>query len=196
MPTLLTPALVESSLAALYEWSGDTTAITRTVRMASAQQAADLVGAVEVSAGSLGHHPVVERKGTAVTFTLTSDEVGGVSEVDITLASHIDNLSGRLAGAAPTPAPNSAISSASESKRLASGAGRNHPPQVTVDSAGQPASAAPAAKKSRVRGGGAGIGVPSITGGGTPMPGVAAADDKADRPQPGDETEQRPKRRR
>ncbi len=109
MPTLLTPALVESSLTALYEWSGDTKAITRTVRMDSAQQVIDLVGAVAVSADALGHRPVVEQSGAAVTFTLTSDDVGGVSEVDIALASHIDNLSGRLAGAAPTPAPSTAI---------------------------------------------------------------------------------------
>ena len=189
MPTLLTPALVDSSLAALYEWSGDTTAITRTVRLNSAQQAADLVGAVATSAESLGHRPVVERDGTAVTFTLTSEEVGGVSEVDITLASHIDNISGRLVGAAPTPAPSTAIA---HDEDLTAGAGRNHSPDVTIDKAGQPASRGSARKRTR---GGPVVGVPSITGGGTPMPGVAAADDDADRPQPGAETEQGPPRR-
>ena len=189
MPTLLTPALVDSSLAALFEWSGDTTAITRTIRMDSTQQATDLVGAVATSAESLGHHPVVERSGTAVTFTLTSEEVGGVSEVDISLASHIDNLSGRLAGAAPTPAPSTAIT---HDEDLTAGAGRNHSPDLIIDKAGQPASRGSTRKRTR---GGPVIGVPSITGGGTPMPGVAVPDEQEDQPQPGVETRQGPPRR-
>lgn len=193
MPTPLTPHLVEDSLAALSEWSGDTTSIHRTIRLDSPTQVIDLVNAVSVSAESLGHGPVVEQRGTEVTFTLASEEVGGVSEVDIALASHIDNLAGRLAGAPPTPAPHTAMTTVDETAYLSSGAGRNHMPDLTVDQPGQSASQSTARRRLRRRGGPV-VGVPSVTGGGTPMPGVAVPDEHPGAQQPGVETEQGPPR--
>lgn len=109
MPTPLTPDLIDTSLAALTDWTGDTTSISRTIRLDSPEQVDDLIGSVDESARSLQHPPVVESEGSAVTFTLSTAEIGGVSEVDITLAARIDNLAGQLAGAPPTPAPSTAI---------------------------------------------------------------------------------------
>ncbi|HVE98024.1 MAG TPA: 4a-hydroxytetrahydrobiopterin dehydratase [Mycobacteriales bacterium] len=196
MPTALTPHLVDSSLAALSDWTGDTSAIRRTIRLDTQQQVVDLIGAVQVSSGSLQHEPTVERDGTAVTFTLSTEELGGVSEIDIALAAHIDNLAGRLVGAPPTPGPTSASASDDESARLAEGAGRNHMPDLVVDHDGQPASRG-AAKGRRGRGrAGDTIGVPTNTGGGAVTPGLAVPDDDPGHPKPGPEPEQRPSRRR
>ena len=160
MPTLLTPHLVDDSLAALTGWSGDTVAIHRTIRLSSLDQVINLIGAVDESARALNHPPAVERDGTAVTFTLSTVEVGGVSEVDISLASRINNLAGRLVGAAPTPAPRTAAPGADETERLAAGPGRNHPPEVTIDRAGEPAAGRAGLFKRTKRG--PIVGVPSV----------------------------------
>lgn len=195
MPTALTPHLVENSIAALSDWTGDTSAIQRTIRLDSQQQVVDLIGAVQVSAQSLGHEPRVERDGTAVTFTLATEDLGGVTEVDIALAAHIDNLAGRLVNAPPTPGPTSASASADETARLQAGAGRNHMPDVVVDHEGQTATAA-TAKTPRRRRRATEMGVPSNTGGGVPAPGVAVPEERPGHPEPGPEPEQRPRRRR
>ena len=193
MPTALTPHLVESSLAALTDWSGDTSSIHRTIRLDSATQAVELVKLVDVSARSLDHQPTVERDGASVTFTLSTGDVGGVSEVDISLASRINNLAGRLVGAPPTPAPKTAVVDEAEAKRLAAGPGNNHLPDVVIDEAGETATG-----RSRIRGlgrkGNAGIGVSSVGNDGM-RPGVAVPDRRPGKPEPGAEIEQEPKRR-
>lgn len=201
MPTALTPHLVDDSLAALSDWTGDTTAIRRTVRLDTQQQAVDLIGLVETSTTALQHEPQVEREGTAVTFTLSTAEIGGVSEIDIALAAHIDNLAGRLVGAPPTPGPTSPLAGDDESARLASGPGRNHMPDVVVDHPGQTAAKGGTTRR-RARGGAGAtdskgtIGVPTNTGGGAITPGLAVPEENPGHPEPGPEPEQRPRRRR
>jgi 4a-hydroxytetrahydrobiopterin dehydratase len=197
VPTALTPQLVDSSLAALTDWSGDTSQIHRTIRLDSPAQVIDLIELVDVSAQSLNHQPVVERDGTAVTFTLSTHDVGGVSEVDISLASRINNLAGRLVGAPPTPAPKTAVVDSAEAERLASGPGNNHLPDVTIDHTGESATGA----RTRLRGigrkgtAGGAIGVSSVGNDGQVRPGVAVPDRRPGKPEPGVEREQEPKRR-
>lgn len=182
MPTPLSSHLVEDSLAALSDWTGDTSSISRTVRLDSPDQVVSLVEAVAVSGESLGHRPTVERDGTAVTFTLPESPDAPVTEVDIALASHIDNLAGRLVGARPTPAPRS--SRAAED--VYDGPGRNHSPSLTVDHPDQ--SATPTGEKRRIgtrrRAGGdrPAIGIPSTTSGGLQTPGLALPDEGDHRP--------------
>ncbi|HVF21072.1 MAG TPA: 4a-hydroxytetrahydrobiopterin dehydratase [Mycobacteriales bacterium] len=193
MPTLLTPRLVDSSLAALTDWSGDTSGISRTIRLDSPAQVVDLIEQVEVSAQSLNHEPVVERSGTAVTFTLTTHEVGGVSEIDISLAARINNLAGRLVGAPPTPAPRTAVVDADEGARLAAGPGNNHVPAVVIDHAGETATGRTGLFKKKLRA--PSVGVSTIGTDAQVRPGVAIPDDRPGHPEPGPEPEQSAPRR-
>jgi len=89
MATLLDDHLVADAMANLPEWSGDAKRITRTVRCSGAE---DLLAQVGEVADALDHHPVVERDGDAVTFVLWTHSQGGVTELDIALASRIDDL--------------------------------------------------------------------------------------------------------
>jgi 4a-hydroxytetrahydrobiopterin dehydratase len=89
MPTLLDDHLVVDALNGLTGWSGDAKRITRTVRLEDPEPALEAIAA---AADTLNHHPVVDRTGDEVTFTLWTHSKGGVTELDIALASRIDDL--------------------------------------------------------------------------------------------------------
>jgi 4a-hydroxytetrahydrobiopterin dehydratase len=89
MATLLDDHLVTDALHGLHGWTGDSARISRTVDTADADA---LVAAVGEAADAMDHHPVVERDGDAVTFVLWTHSAGGVTELDIALASRIDDL--------------------------------------------------------------------------------------------------------
>ena len=89
MATLLDDQLVTDAMTNLEEWSGDAQRITRTVRIDDVDA---LVAAVGETADAMDHHPEVSRDGDAVTFTLWTHSAGGVTELDIALASRIDDL--------------------------------------------------------------------------------------------------------
>lgn len=107
MPTLLDDRLVQDALTALPDWTGDATAIRRTVPL-SGEAADRLVSSVAVAADAMDHHPEVTPAADGVTFVLRTHSAGGVTEYDIALASRIDDLvraasgQGVVAGA-PTP---------------------------------------------------------------------------------------------
>src|SRR4051794_38392912 len=89
MATLLDDQLVTDAMTNLEEWSGDAQRITRTVRIDDVDA---LVAAVGETADAMDHHPEVSRDGDTVTFTLWTHSAGGVTELDIALASRIDDL--------------------------------------------------------------------------------------------------------
>ena len=89
MATLLDDRLVADAMGNLHEWTGDAQRISRTVTVDDPEA---LLAAVAESADAMDHHPEVSRDGTAVTFTLWTHSEGGVTELDIALASHIDDL--------------------------------------------------------------------------------------------------------
>ena len=89
MATLLDDRLVTDAMENLDEWSGDAQRITRTVRIDDAE---GLLAAVAEAADSMDHHPQIDRNGDSVTFTLWTHSAGGVTELDIALASRIDDL--------------------------------------------------------------------------------------------------------
>lgn len=89
MATLLDDSLVTDALQGLEEWTGGADRIHRTVTV---EDVDGLLAAVGEAADSLDHHPEISRDGNAVTFTLWTHSAGGVTELDIALASRIDDL--------------------------------------------------------------------------------------------------------
>jgi len=89
MSSLLDDGLVTDALHGLTGWSGDATKISRTVQCED-QDA--LLASVAESADALDHHPEIDRTGGGITFTLWTHSKGGVTELDIALASRIDDL--------------------------------------------------------------------------------------------------------
>jgi len=91
MATLLDNDLVTDALKGLDEWTGDTSGISRTVTL-DGGDAEQLLADVSATADTMNHHPDVDRNGKSVTFRLSTHSEGGVTELDIALASRIDDL--------------------------------------------------------------------------------------------------------
>lgn len=92
-PTALTQDQVAAELAALPGWSGDTTAIRRSVQCASFPAAITVVDAVALAAEKANHHPDIDIRWRTLHFTLSTHDAGGVSELDFALAREIDKAS-------------------------------------------------------------------------------------------------------
>jgi len=89
MATLLDDRLVAGAMDNLDEWTGDARRISRTVQI---EDVDSLLTAVQEAADAMNHHPEVERAGESVRFVLWTHSEGGVTELDIALASRIDDL--------------------------------------------------------------------------------------------------------
>jgi 4a-hydroxytetrahydrobiopterin dehydratase len=96
----LQPDLVADALTALPEWSGDASAIERTASVGP-DDVEQLNASLAQLHESLGHEARVERDGDDLRFVLRSDDVDGVTAVDIAMASRIDDL---IADATGVPA--------------------------------------------------------------------------------------------
>ena len=92
MSALLDAETVQSRLAELPGWSGDTAEIRRTVRAPSFIAGIRLVDAVAEAAEELNHHPDIDIRWTSITFTISTHSAGGVTERDFALARRIDAL--------------------------------------------------------------------------------------------------------
>jgi 4a-hydroxytetrahydrobiopterin dehydratase len=91
MPDLLGDKLVQDSLHALPNWTGDSASIHRTAD-ATEEQAQALTAAVAETAKSMAHEAQVERTDTGVRIVLPTAAAGGVTAVDIAMASVIEDL--------------------------------------------------------------------------------------------------------
>jgi 4a-hydroxytetrahydrobiopterin dehydratase len=87
----LDDTLVADALVGLPAWSGDSTSISRSVTIDGAG-AEELVGQVNETAEAMDHHPDVTLDRGKVTISLTTESAGGVTVVDITMASVIEDL--------------------------------------------------------------------------------------------------------
>jgi 4a-hydroxytetrahydrobiopterin dehydratase len=94
-PTLLAEPLVEETLKALPGWQGDQEGIWREVHLPTHLDET-LRYHVDVDSAALGHAPAVEAVPGGTRFALRTEEVGGVSELDVVLASRISDLAHRL----------------------------------------------------------------------------------------------------
>ena len=96
MATLLDDELVRETLQALPGWEGDHRQITREVHLPPKKDA-ELRRLVEEDADAMDHHPEVHRVEGGTRFVLSTHSEGGVTELDVALASRISDLAHRLA---------------------------------------------------------------------------------------------------
>lgn len=104
MATLLDASIIEDALANLPDWSGDQERLTRTATLTDKQDA-EVREQLAIVADAMDHHPEVERSGQETRFTVSTHSAGGVTSLDIPLASQIDSLVRRATGQAPPPPP-------------------------------------------------------------------------------------------
>ena len=100
MTTLLDETLIADTLKSLPGWEGDSTRLWRDVHLAPDVDA-ELRRQVTVDAQAMGHDPAVESVDGGTRFVLTTHDAGGVTELDITLASHISDLVHRIKNEEP-----------------------------------------------------------------------------------------------
>lgn len=84
----------QTALTALAEWIYDEAAdsITRHVRFRNFSEAFAFMTQVALLAEKAGHHPDWSNVYDKVSITLTTHDVGGLSEKDVSLAGKIDAL--------------------------------------------------------------------------------------------------------
>jgi 4a-hydroxytetrahydrobiopterin dehydratase len=92
MAELLEPDEVRSALGTRPGWSGDASAISRTVAFPSFPAAIAAVDRVAVVAEELDHHPDMDIRWRNVTFHCATHSAGGVTGHDLDLAARIDQI--------------------------------------------------------------------------------------------------------
>jgi 4a-hydroxytetrahydrobiopterin dehydratase len=90
----LSPTELSAALAELPAWFGDGAGIRRTVKAASFLAGIDLVAEVARIAEDMNHHPDIDIRWRDVTFGLVTHSAGGVTSLDVDLATRIDAAAG------------------------------------------------------------------------------------------------------
>ncbi len=91
MRDLLDGEGLAAALCLLPEWSVDHGRIARTIWLDPHQDEV-LRSQIDLVAGELDHHPVVEETDEGTKFLLWTHSRGGVTEMDVALAARIDAL--------------------------------------------------------------------------------------------------------
>ncbi|HEX6871830.1 MAG TPA: 4a-hydroxytetrahydrobiopterin dehydratase [Micromonosporaceae bacterium] len=97
MAELLTADEIAAGLAGLPEWSGDASAIRRTVALPSFGSAIRAVDDVAAVAEEMDHHPDIDIRWRTLTFACATHAMGGVTDLDLALARRIDEVVARAA---------------------------------------------------------------------------------------------------
>jgi len=87
---------VTTALQELPSWNGDARSISRAITCPTFPAAITLVDRVAEVAEAMNHHPDIDIRWRTVTFTATTHDRGGVTELDIELARTIDRLAADL----------------------------------------------------------------------------------------------------
>ena len=74
------------------EWDVEGSAITRTVEFEEYMESIDFVNDLAEIVNEAQYFPEIDIRDCKVTIRLTSEDAGGVTEIDIELASRIDNM--------------------------------------------------------------------------------------------------------
>ncbi|WP_322767935.1 4a-hydroxytetrahydrobiopterin dehydratase [Frankia sp. Cr1] len=91
MPTKLDAERVTEALGELPGWTGDTSTIVRKVTMDD-ETSDEAIEKISIVANKMNHHPVVDRAHDVTTFTVWTHSHGGVTDLDIVLASRISDI--------------------------------------------------------------------------------------------------------
>lgn len=85
-----------AALTALKDWSdaADRDAITRTFQFKNFNEAFGFMARVALKAEQMNHHPEWSNVYNRVEVTLTTHDCGGLSELDVKLATFMDRLAG------------------------------------------------------------------------------------------------------
>lgn len=90
MAEVLTRELLDDALHGVHGWTTDGEQITRDVELDDAQHEQVNAEVDEIST-AMDHHADISRDGETTHFVLSTHSAGGVTSLDITLASEIDN---------------------------------------------------------------------------------------------------------
>jgi 4a-hydroxytetrahydrobiopterin dehydratase len=170
--TLLDDGLLTETLRALPGWEGDRKAIWRDVTLAPAVDN-ELRRQIAVDGAAMKHSARVEDRGSGVTrFVLSTSEDGGVTELDIAMASHISGLMHTISDSLP------GIDAVRQGEAVVT----VRPADITIDVHGHVDHTLGDEPPT--------VGVGTVTGGSTPM--IPDPDDRPGSPEPGVNAEQQP----
>lgn len=92
MAELLEPEQVRAALGTRPGWSGDHTAIVRSVSLPSFPAAIAVVDRVAEVAEEMDHHPDIDIRWRDLTFRCATHSAGGVTARDLDLATRIEEI--------------------------------------------------------------------------------------------------------
>ncbi|TNC29646.1 4a-hydroxytetrahydrobiopterin dehydratase [Amycolatopsis alkalitolerans] len=96
MAKLLSDEEVAEALTRLPHWKREGDALARTVELASFPQAIQVVNRVAEIAESEDHHPDIDIRWRNLTFRLSTHSAGGLTEMDVSMATEIDGVVDQL----------------------------------------------------------------------------------------------------
>lgn len=91
-PALLPAADLDAALATLDGWRREGASITRTVEFPGFPDAIAFVTRLGFAAEALDHHPDLDIRYAKVTVTLSTHSAGGVTALDVQLATTVNAL--------------------------------------------------------------------------------------------------------
>jgi 4a-hydroxytetrahydrobiopterin dehydratase len=91
---ILSSSSLKSALTSIPDWKKRGKVLTRTLEFPDFKDAMRFVNAVARAAEKMNHHPDIDIRWNKVTLNLTTHDSGGLTEMDVRLASRIDQLAG------------------------------------------------------------------------------------------------------
>ncbi len=92
MAELMTDDQVTEALRGLPSWSAQENSLMRIVELKSFAQAIQVVNRVAEIAENDDHHPDIDIRWRTLTFRVSTHSKGGITALDITLATEIDGV--------------------------------------------------------------------------------------------------------
>ena len=94
---LLTQDVIDQRLAGLHgDWSGSTSQLQRSIEFADFPTAIEFVNRLAPVCEEHDHHPDLAVRWRWVEVVLATHSAGGVTDLDLTLAGHVDEIAAAL----------------------------------------------------------------------------------------------------
>jgi 4a-hydroxytetrahydrobiopterin dehydratase len=140
---LLEPQVIDDALHGLADgWAVEDTALVRIVALTD-EQHTTVERLVMETANAMNHHPDISRDGDNTRFVLSTHSAGGITELDVALASEIDSAVRDGLGQPPRELPHEVVGShaVSTSREEAHGHEWSTEGRAAEEFMGQPAGA-------------------------------------------------------